>query len=301
MSQDTAKNISPSNIYSFQSGMRSLIGKVAGYLIGIFGMLGAFFVSFLTSPEGAVSVKDKFFDGWFWLIWGVIFIIAITVWITNYRVSKAEAKQDERFLGTLDYYKEKKDRAMPYLDVLNKFCIFKNKDIFQMIEQEIVESADLDYAKYKNGEYKALEKYQKKRLKKIAKIKIKKIRARDLTQEVHSRKNNTYSFLPKAEAQVERQQLLTTMASRAISTFGFMFIAGLSFSTLGWVSAVVNAFGIFSTWIGSIVTAYDFVLGTLRVRYIARADLLDEFYNTIENYTVKKEVAQIENDTDKQR
>lgn len=295
-------SINPSQIYQFQSGMKSIIGKVAGYLIGIFGMLGAFFVSLLSSPEGTISVKDKLYDGWFWLIWGVIFVIAITVWFTNYRVSKAEAKKDEEFLGTLDYYKEKKDQAMPYMDVVNGFCVHKNKEIFDTIEREIVESADLNYVRYKNGEYKLdeLEKYQKKRLKRIRKIKIKKLRGRDLTQEIHTRKNNTFSFLPKSEEQIERQQLLSTMVSRAISTFSFMIIAGLSFSMLGWVSAIVNAFGIFSTWIGSIVTAYDVVLGTLRVRYIARADLLDEFYNTRENYMEKLEQEDIieENEND---
>ncbi len=285
--------INTSTIYQFQSGIKNTINKVASWVVGIGGMLVAFLVSLLTNPDGTISVEEKFFDLWFWVIWAVVFTIVMVVWITNYRIKKTEAKKDAQYLGTLEYYKEKKDQAMPYMDISTDFCNFKNKEIYTMIEQEIIESADLDYVKYKNGEYniKELEKYQRKRIKQIKKIKIKKLRPRDLTQEVFSKKNTTFSFLPKSEREEERQQMISKGFSKALMTFAFMIVGTLSFSVFGWVSALTNAFGVLTAWITSGVLAYDFVLSTLRMRYIAKADLLDEMFNTKDKYLLPIEPA----------
>lgn len=291
--ENQTPKINTSTVYEFQSGIKNTINKIASWVVGIGGMFVAFLVSLLTSPDGTVSVKDKFFDLWFWVIWAVVFTIVMVVWITNYRIKKTEAKKDDQYLGTLEYYKEKKDQAMPYMDISTDFCNFKNKEIYTMIEQEIIESADLDYVKYKNGEYniKELEKYQRKRIKQIKKIKIKKLRPRDLTQEVFSKKNTTFSFLPKSEREEERQQMISKGFSKALMTFAFMIVGTLSFSVFGWVSALTNAFGVLTTWITSGVLAYDFVLSTLRMRYIAKADLLDEMFNTKDKYLLPIEPA----------
>lgn len=288
--ENQTPEINNSTIYQFQSGIKNTINKIASWVVGIGGMLVAFLVSLLSNPDGTVSVKDKFTDLWFWVIWVVVFTIVMVVWITNYRIKKAEAKKEQEYLDTLEYYKTKKDQAMPFMDIATPFCDFKNKEIFVMIEKEIVESADLNYKKYKNGEYKIkkLERYQIKILKQIKKIKIKNIRGRDLTQEIFNNKNTTFSFLPKSEKEVEIQQMVSKGFSKALMTFGFMIVGTLSFSIFGWVSALTNAFGVLTAWIASGVLAYDFVLTTLRMRYIAKADLLDEMYNTRHKYLEPK-------------
>lgn len=282
-------------IYGFQTGVRNLLGKTAGYLIGIFGVLTAFFVSLLTNPSGDIGLKEKFYDPWFWIIWAVIFVLVIIVWISNYRITKAEAKKTPEYLSTMEYYAKAKQDAMPYLDVINEFCYDKNTEIHTMIEREIVESADLIYSKWKAGEYQELDKYQIKILKKVRKIKIRKIRGRDLTQETEAGFfNRTYSFLPRSEKTAERLEIISNAGSRAINTFVFMLVGSLTFSMVGWVSAIINSFAVMSSWIGATTSAYEYVNNTLRIRFIAKADLLIEFVNVVYRYAKEPKAIEIE-------
>ena len=55
-----------------------------------------------------------------------------------------------------------------------------------------------------------------------------------------------------------------TVLKRAINVFAFLFIGGLTPIFTDWISGVVNAFGILSAAIGSIMSAEDYVNNVLR-------------------------------------
>lgn len=284
MSNNTTK------IHQFQSGMKAFISQIMGVLIGVIGILSAFLVSLLGDFDGDVSIKDKLGDGWFWVIWAVIFLIAISVAITTYRITRTEAKQSQDFQDARGKFLEAKTKAMDDIDLINIFTTDKNKEIANIIEIEFVESADLNYEKYKNGEYdiKALDRWQKKILKNHKKVKIKRLRGKDLTQEVDSgRANKVYSYLPQSERENERNFVLSKSVTRAINTFAFLIVGSLSFTMIGWVSAIINGVGILLTWVGAVLSAYDYVNTTLIARYVAKTDLLNEFVGLVPKYRLK--------------
>lgn len=296
-----------SKIYEAQVGFRAGISKALGIIIGVAGMGGAFLVSLLRSPEGELGLKEKASDPWFWVVWGVIFFIAMGVILTTYKITKKEAKDQEKFVGTMMHYKAQKDKAMENIDLLPFFCDDKNKDMFSMLEREIVESADMLYDKFKADGYRKpftwwmwlwykiirknppndkiyLEKWQVKKLKAIKEIKIEKLRSRDLTQEYSFDKNKSYSFLPQDEKTNEKSFMVSGAVNRALNTFAFLLVGSLGFSLIGWVSALTNAIGILFAWVGAIITANDYVNNTLRNRFISKADLLQEFNSTVDKY-----------------
>jgi len=305
------------DIYQAQTGLKASITKALGVIIGVTGMLGAFLVSLLKTPEGGLSIKEKASDPWFWVIWAVVFVIAMTVVTITYRTTKKEAKEQKTFVATLKYYKEQKDLAMKHIDGLPKFCEEKNKEIYKMIEREIIESADLVYEKYKPENYYQpipkwkqiyykmahitpandkpyLEPWQAKRLKLIKNIKIKKLRSRDLTQEYSYTKNSSYSFLPQDEKSNEHSFLMSGAVNRALNTFAFLLVGSLTFGASGWVSAITNSLGILFAWFGAVIAANDYVNNELRNRYISKGDLLSEFNNTAEKY-IKEEKSDVDN------
>ena len=296
------------DIYQAQTGLRANITKALGVIIGVTGMLGAFLVSLLKTPEGGLSIKEKASDPWFWVVWGVVFFIAMAVVMITYKTTKKEAKEQPAFAATLKYYKEQKDIAMQHIDVLPTFCEEKNKEIYKMIEREIIESADIVYSTYSPDNYYQpipkwkqkyfeirhitpptdkpyLAKWQAKRLKLIQGIKINKLRSRDLTQEYAYSKNNAYSFLPQDEKSNEKSFLKSGAVNRAINTFAFLLVGSLTFGVSGWVSAITNSLGILFAWFGAVIAANDYVNNELRNRYISKGDLLSEFNNTASKYT----------------
>jgi len=284
------------DIYSAQTGLRANITKSLGIIIGVAGMLGAFLVSLLTTDDGTVGLKEKAQDPYFWIVWVVIFAIAMTVVMITYKTTKKDAKENDKFVATLKYYKEQKDVAMPHIDLLPDFCNKKNREIYTMIEREVVESADLKYDDFKAGKYdiNSLEKWQIKRLKLVKDIKIKKLRSRELTQEYSYSKSNAYSFLPQDEKSNEKSFMTSKVVNRAINTFAFLLVGSLTFSADGWVSAITNSLGILFAWFGAVISANDYVNNELRNRYISKGDLLAEFNSTINNYIQEEK----ENDKD---
>ena len=201
------------------------------------------------------------------------------MWVTNYRATKKETKNDANFIESLKHYADKKKNIIEHAEYLPEFAQYKNNEIRIFLERSIVESADLVYAKYKDGFYdiKSLAKWQRKRLANLRKIKIKELSGYDLLQEHQFSKKLTYSFLPQDEKTAERQGIAKTGITRAINTFAFMFVGGFVFTISGWVAGLINAFGVLSAWIGAMVSANQYVEAVLRQRIIGKADLLTEF------------------------
>lgn len=291
-------NTKPSiNVYQSREGLKYWFSKWLGVIVGLFGMIGAFLVSLLTNVQGGIDLKDKVLDLWFWVIWAVVFSIAIAVSIVTYRVAKRDAKNDSSFIATMKHYKVQKDLAMINIDLLPYFTSDKTKELYVTAEQDIVQDANIDYVRYKNGEYniKDLEDWQKKKLREISKIKVAKLKPRDLTHESSESKGNAYSLLPKDEKTAEMSYISNTMISRSVNTFAMLLVGSLAFSYSGWLSACINAIGILFAWGGSDLAGETFILNDLRSRYIAKADLLQEFNQTIDKY-IKLHRKAIENE-----
>lgn len=267
-------------IYTATNGFRRFMASASGVIIGVVGIFAAFFASLLvTDMEGNITAVDKLSSISFWIVWSVVFFIVLSVWVTNYRATKKEAKNDKSFLDSLKHYADKKTLIIEHAEYLPQFAQHKNDEMKMYLEKDIIESADLVYAKYKDGFYdiRSLEKWQRKRLRTIRKIKIKRLSGYDLLQEHQFSHKLTYSFLPQDEKTAERYGIVKTGLTKAINTFAFMFVGGLVFATSGWVAGLINAFGVLSAWIGAMVSANQYVESILRQRIIGKADLLTEF------------------------
>jgi ABC-type multidrug transport system fused ATPase/permease subunit len=256
------------------------MSSASGVIIGVVGIIAAFFASLLvTDVEGNFAAVDKLSSITFWIVWAVVFFIVISVWVTNYRATKKEAKNDDNFKSSISHYSTTKTAIIDKTEYLPEFAQFKNEEMRLFLERIVVESAELVYSKYKNNEYdlKLLQKWQLKKLKNLRKIKIKRLSGYDLLQEHQFSKKLTYSFLPQDEGTAERHGMMKTGFVKAINTFAFMFVGGLVFATSGWVAGIINSFGVLSAWIGAMVSANQYVESILRQRVIGKADLLTEF------------------------
>lgn len=265
--------------------------SASGVIIGLVGIIAAFFASLMvTEANGNISAVDKLTSASFWIVWAVVFFIVLSVWTTNYRATKKEAKNDDSFKMALKHYSEKKNAVIEHADLLPQFAQYKNKEMRHFLERIVVESADLVYAKYKNGEYdlKSLSDWQRRRLKNLRKIKIRNLSGYDLLQEHQFSKKLTYSFLPQDEKTAERVGIAKTGITRAINTFAFMFVGGFVFAMSGWVAGLINAFGVLSAWIGAMVSANQYVESVLRQRIIGKADLLTEFDEWVKKQLVEE-------------
>lgn len=284
-------NKTMSNIYTSTNGFRKFMVSASGVIIGLVGIIAAFFASLMvTEADGNISAVDKLTSASFWMVWAVVFFIVLSVWTTNYRATKKEAKEDDNFKSSLKHYSEKKNAVIEHADLLPQFAQYKNKEMRHFLERIVVESADLVYTKYKNGEYdlKSLSDWQRRRLKNLRKIKIRNLSGYDLLQEHQFSKKLTYSFLPQDEKTAERVGIAKTGITRAINTFAFMFVGGFVFAMSGWVAGLINAFGVLSAWIGAMVSANQYVESVLRQRIIGKADLLTEFDEWVKKQLVEE-------------
>lgn len=297
MTENNKNTIDSNKIYASTNGFRKFMASASGVIIGVVGIFAAFFASLLvTDAEGNISAIDKLYSVSFWMVWAVVFFIVLSVWVTNYRATKKEAKNDDQFKASLKHYSDKKNAIIENADLLPKFAQHKNEEMRIFLERIVVESADLVYAKYKKGEYdfKLLEKWQRKKLRNLRKIKIRRLSGYDLLQEHQFSKKLTYSFLPQDENTAERQGIAKTGVTRAINTFAFMFVGGFVFAMSGWVAGLINAFGVLSAWIGAMVSANQYVESILRQRIIGKADLLTEFDEWVKKQlTEVKEIPEI--------
>ena len=278
-------------IYTATNGFRRFMASASGVIIGVVGIFAAFFASLMVTEANAnITAVDKLTSLSFWMIWSVVFFIVLSVWVTNYRATKKEAKNDDNFKSALLHYSKQKDSVIEHTEYLPQFAQYKTSQMRNYLERNIIESADLVYAKYKNGEYdiKSLAKWQRKRLSNLRKIKIRELSGYELLQEHQFSKKLTYSFLPQDEKTAERYGIVKTGFTRAINTFAFMFVGGFVFAMSGWVAGLINAFGVLSAWIGAMVSANQYVESILRQRIIGKADLLTEFSEWVKKQVIKE-------------
>ena len=233
-----------------------------------------------------------FSDYKFYVLTAITSVVSIYVAYVNYVTTTRSMMGTESFSRTLKHYQEKKQKIEKYTQYIPDFCMYKNKQAFENAKRDIIEEASITYELYKQNEFNyaffaKLAPWQKKVLGKIQKIKVRKIHSADLLQE-----HNTgglelnIDLLPQSQKQHQRDFVFGSILQRVLMSA----LSGLTVAfgiVLGnWVLGITYGISVFISFVSAIVIATDFVSTTLRNRYLAKADLLNEFDNIKDKFIV---------------
>lgn len=239
-----------------------------------------------------------FSDYKFYVLTAITSVVSIYVAYVNYITTSRSVMGTEAFVKTLRHYQERKQKIEKYTQYIPDFCLYKNRQAYENAKRDIIEEAAIGYDLYKQNEFnkdffKKLAPWQIKVLNKIKKIQVQKIHSADLLQE-HNAGGVELSIkmLPQSQKQHQRdfvwggilQRVLTSALSGLTVAFGIV---------LGnWVLGITYGISVFMSFVSAIVIATDFVSTTLRNRFLAKADLLNEFDN-IKDLFVKTETKSV--------
>lgn len=234
----------------------------------------------------------------FYILTAITIVVSVTVSQINYTTSINSTMNSTKFIKTLTTYQKSKERVAEYTQYLGDFCRYKNQQAYENKKRSIVESADISYSYYNSKEfnYNSLADWQKKKLDKIKKIKVKRITPSDLLQEGRIR-GYTVSLLPTAPEESKRNFFIKNVVQKIISSFlsGLTVIFGF---VLGeWVLGITYGFVVFMSFITANVLGNDYANNTLRQRYIAKSDLLNEFFNIKEDFIGEHKQVELKYDT----
>jgi Na+-transporting methylmalonyl-CoA/oxaloacetate decarboxylase gamma subunit len=233
-----------------------------------------------------------FSDYKFYVLTAITSVVSIYVAYVNYITTTRSVMGTEAFSKTLKHYQEKKQKIEKYTQYIPEFCMYKNKQAYENAKRDIIEEAAINYDLYKQHEFdyaylSKLAPWQKKILSKVQKIRVRKIYSADLLQE-----HNTggmelkIDLLPQSQKQHQRSfvwgGMLTRILTSALSglTVAFGIVLG------NWVLGVTYGISVFISYVSAVVIATDFVSTTLRNRFLAKADLLNEFDNIKDKFVV---------------
>ena len=245
-----------------------------------------------------------FTDYKFYILTGITLLVSIFVSQINYTTSVNSTKATNKFLKTLLVYQKSKERISNKSHYLPMFCSYKNKQMYEDSKQEIVENANIPYEFYNSKEFdiKNIEDWQRKELDKIKGIKIERITQSDLLQEKSKKMfSSKKSLLPIAPEKHKRNYLYTSFFSKFLSSILTGLTVALGIVIGNWVLGITYGFTVLVSFITANITGADYANSGLRQRYIAKADLLDEFHNMIDYFVeqekelAKKEVNRFEN------
>lgn len=121
---------------------------------------------------------------------------------------------------------------------------------------------------------------------KIKKIKVKKIHSSDLLQE-HTHVGVKVTLLPMSQKEHQRMFTISGFIQKLISSALSGMVVAFGIVLGNWVLGITYGMVVVSSFISSIIVAGDFVSNTLRNRYIAKADYLNEFDNIKERFIEK--------------
>ena len=266
------------------------ISSFLGVIITIMATIVVFYVS---SVKGEIDAAAVLRDVKFWILTGFAGITAIFTSYINFTSTIEQMKATKNFLKTLKYYSDKKKEVEEYYQYIPEFCSFKNKQAYECAKRDLIEDADIIYKDYVDGnvDFKNLERWQKRKLRKIRRIKIKKITQSDLLQE-KSEDKLTVRLLPVSENNKKKSFLAKTTLTRLLTSFLSGFTMTLGFTLGNIVLGITFGFSIIIASVMSIVQAISYTQTELRNRYIAKADLLQEFLATKEQYVKEEDVWQ---------
>jgi hypothetical protein len=235
-----------------------------------------------------------FSDYKFYVLTAITSVVSVYVAYVNYISTTRSVMGTEAFVKTLKHYQERKKSIEKYTQYIPDFCMYKNKQAYENAKKDIVEEASINYEIYKQNEFnyeffKKLDPWQIKVLKKIRKIEVNKIYSSDLLQEQGGMNFDLkINLLPMGQKQHQRgfvfggilQRVLTSALSGLTVAFGIV---------LGnWVLGITYGISVFISFVSAIVIATDYVSTTLRNRFLAKADLLNEFDNIKDRFIIEE-------------
>lgn len=218
--------------------------------------------------------------------------IAIAMYVSqiNYVSTVRNNMENDKFKGSLRYYQEQKEKNHTNTQYTPNFCSYKNKQAYENAVRDIVEEAGINYDNYilKDFDKTKLDKWQIRKLKKIRKIKIKRIYSSDLLQEkgYNSRK---VIILPMGQKEHQSRFLISGGIQKTITSALSGLVVSFGIVLGNWYLGLAYGATIFFSFVSAIIIATDFTNTTLRNRFIAKGDLLNEFYNIKEMFIPKKE------------
>lgn len=222
-----------------------------------------------------------FSDYKFYVLTLLTVVVSMYVSTVNYASAVRSTMESESFARTLKHYQENKSKIVKYTQYIPDFCIYKNQQTYEMAKRDIIERAGISYDFYTSKEldYKKLDKWQRKILKEIRKIRVKKIKSSDLLQEHGVTSSRIIAILPMSQNEHQRNYFISNLLQKVLSSA----LGGLTIAfgvVLGnWVLGLTYGFTVLLSYVSSNIVGIDFVLTTLRNRFLAKADLLNEFDN----------------------
>jgi hypothetical protein len=231
-----------------------------------------------------------FSDYKFYVLTLLTIVISTYVSSVNYTTTVRGMRNTEMFKLSLKHYQTQKEKIFAYTQYIPDFCIYKNQQTHEITKRDIVEEANINYAFFKSKDFSLdkIEPWQAKVLKRIERIKVKKIHSSDLLQEQGTSKT-TISLLPMSQQEHQRIFTLAGIGQRIIASTLSGLVVAFGVVLGNWFLGLVYGFVVLSSAVSAIVIASDFVQTTLRNRYIAKADLLQEFDN-IKHIFIEKKV-----------
>lgn len=243
--------------------------------------------------DGGIDYIFK--DYKFYVLVGITFIVSMYVGFINYSQAVRAVKGSKSFRKTLIRYQDLKNKesVKKTTQYVPDFCIYKNKQAYELAKREIVEEAEINYDFYMSKDFdkSKLEKWQIKKLKGIKKIKIDRLRSADLLQEQGNSQKKFLGIgsikvrlLPMNQKEHQAKFLINGGFQKIITsalsglTFGFGIALG------NWTLGAMMGFTVISSYFTSIIVGTDFANSTLKNRYISKGDYLIEFDNIKEMF-----------------
>lgn len=211
--------------------------------------------------------------------------ISISVARINFISTVNKEKENERFKASQKYYSEEKTRIKQFTQYLPAFCSNKTRQAFADKKREIVESADIVYSDFLKEDFDKtkLEKWQRKKLRKIKKIKVQPLVAADLLQE-RNHVDANIRMLPASQEKLQNQYMAKNLVMKVISSALSGVVVGFGVVLGNWYLGLTYGFTILMSAINAVAVAKDLTDTTLRFRFIAKGDYLNEFFNIKEMF-----------------
>lgn len=239
-----------------------------------------------------------FSDYKFYILTGITIMVSVFVAQINYTTAINSTMGTTKFLKTLKVYQDSKNKVAEKTQYIPMFCSYKNKQLYENTKRDIVEGANISYDYYVSERFDPLklEKWQQEALLEIEKIRIERITPSDLLQEKTS-KSKRQSHLPISPEKHKVNYLMTSFIQKIISSALSGMVVALGVVLGNWVLGLTYGFTVLLSFITSNITGADYANSGLRQRYIAKADLLNEFYNMVGYFEeeAKKEKQKQEN------
>jgi hypothetical protein len=123
------------------------------------------------------GITYVFSDYKFYVLTLLTISIATYVASVNYATTVRTMRMSDMFKMTLKHYQTQKEKIIGFSQYIPDFCIYKNKQTYEIAKRDIIEEANINYEFYVSKEFDIdkLEDWQKKILDKIKYIKISKL------------------------------------------------------------------------------------------------------------------------------